>query len=313
MRVLILALVLCARAAAAMRVALTGASGYVGCEIAHQLVEAGHSVLALARPGGAGRVRSCVGCLHDATDDVAAGRCVLEVDLTDSDALVAFGTEALIHTAAVFQRGLADPDGEMVVPTIAMAALAARACAAAAQDGRAVRLVHTSSMAAVRGAGQPVGPAGAYTSTDVNTVSRRDGPGMEPYQFAKTAADAVAARLSAELRVELVTLCSSMIFVPFQHSKCACGADGLERAAISLLQHIGMGPTQTKHAMRGWGKIGMGSLGPTQIEICNIRSTYIVAPHPFARGRGSGGGAPIKIRKKPAAGVGGSGGGSQGW
>ena len=207
-----LALGWCARPGAGLRVALTGASGYVGSEIAHQLAEAGHPLLACVRPGGAARVRAQLATVP------AELLAVAEVDLTDAlalgGALNAFNAGALIHTAAVFRRGLADPGAQMVRPTIAMAEAAVRACAAARVGGRCVALVHTSSMAAVRGPGQAPGPTGAFTSADRNTVSRADGCGMEPYQFAKAEADARACALAAELGVPLCTLCPSMVFGP---------------------------------------------------------------------------------------------------
>lgn len=196
--------------ATTMRVALTGASGFVGGEVAHALAEAGHPVLACVRPGSAARVRELLCALSDELLTVT------EVQLSEANALATaltgFGADALIHTAAVFQRDLHDPEGQVVRPTIAMAEAAVRACAAAQAGGRRTALVHTSSLAAVRGPGQRPGPSGAFSSADRNRVSRRDGAGMEPYQFAKAAADERACALAAELGVPLCTLCPSMVF-----------------------------------------------------------------------------------------------------
>src|SRR5690349_17221784 len=56
------------------RVAITGSTGYLGRSLSRALVDRGHTVLALARPGGAPRVEP--------------GAQALELDVFDEDALV---------------------------------------------------------------------------------------------------------------------------------------------------------------------------------------------------------------------------------
>ena len=74
----------------------------------------------------------------------------------------------------------------------------------------------TSSMAAVRGAGQA--PKGAcYTVQDWNTASQRNGPGFEPYQFSKMESERVGWALAEHVDVEMVALCPPMIFGPPRH------------------------------------------------------------------------------------------------
>jgi nucleoside-diphosphate-sugar epimerase len=101
---------------------------------------------------------------------------------------------------------------ELVVPNIALAEQLVRACAAAG-----ARLVLTSSMAAVRGTRQPLaGGATAYTAADWNAISRRDGPGFEPYQYSKMESERRAWELARELSDEsmLVSLCPPMLLGP---------------------------------------------------------------------------------------------------
>jgi nucleoside-diphosphate-sugar epimerase len=51
------------------------------------------------------------------------------------------------------------------------------------------RVVVTSSTAALRGPGDRPARGGLYSEEDWNESSRPDGPGMEAYQYAKTAAE----------------------------------------------------------------------------------------------------------------------------
>jgi len=190
--------------ATALRIAVTGANGYLGNEVVWLAAEQGHTVRAVLRrrsgctlPTGV-EVMKC----EDLSDAVSARE-------------AADGVDAVIHTASVFRR-CNDWENELVAPNIALAEQMVCACAAAG-----ARLVLTSSMAAVRGSGQaPTGGRSWYTSNDWNTVSRRDGAGFEPYQFSKAESERRAWALSKEVGGELVTLCPSMIFGPPRSPSC---------------------------------------------------------------------------------------------
>ncbi|KAL1522998.1 hypothetical protein AB1Y20_017961 [Prymnesium parvum] len=193
--------------AAPTRLAVTGASGYLGAEIVWQAVAQGHSVTAIVRDAAA------------AARVLPRGTRLLPMaDLTEAAAAAraAEGVDAVIHTASVFRR-CADMEAELVLPNLRMAEAMARACAASG-----ARLVLTSSMAAVRGATQPPRDGVAYTVDDWNRVSRRSGGGMEAYQYSKMASERRAREMAAELGVELVCLCPSMILGPPRDAASSC-------------------------------------------------------------------------------------------
>jgi len=200
----VLAFGLLAAESAALRIAVTGANGYLGNEVVWRAAEQGHTVRAV--------LRSRTGCVLPSGVEV-----FLVDDLTDAvmARAAADGVDAVIHTASVFRR-CDEWENELVRPNIALAETMVCACAASG-----ARLVLTSSMAAVRGGGQvPTCGRAWYASDDWNSVSRRDGPGFEPYQFSKMESERRAWALSKEIGGELVTLCPSLIFGPPRSSSC---------------------------------------------------------------------------------------------
>ena len=82
-----------------MRVLVTGAGGFIGSHVAHELVSAGHEVHAVVRPGGT-RMR-----LTDIRDRLS----FLELDLADtsaaSGALSSLRPDALVHLAWYAEPG----------------------------------------------------------------------------------------------------------------------------------------------------------------------------------------------------------------
>ena len=186
-----------------LRLAVTGANGYLGCEVAWQAVAQGHTVRAVVRSGSQPHhLPECeVMRVDDLTDAVSARE-------------AADGVDAVIHTASVFQR-CDDMEEELVKPNIALAEQMICACAASG-----ARLVLTSSMAAVRGAKQPPAFGDCYCADDWNTVSRRDGPGFEPYQYSKAESERRAWQIGRQVGAEMVSLCPSMIFGPPRDPAC---------------------------------------------------------------------------------------------
>lgn len=188
--------------AAGLNIAVTGAHGYLGAEICWQAAAEGHSVRAVGRGSGFATLLppSC-DCmdLDDLTDPVMARQ-------------AADGMDVVIHTAGVFRK-VDNMESELVSVNIELVEQMVCACAAATQTGGA-RLVLTSSMAAVRGEGQPPSNGGWYTSRDWNTISMRDGPGFAPYQYSKMASERRAMELASEVGLELVCLCPGMILGP---------------------------------------------------------------------------------------------------
>ncbi|MEM6288747.1 MAG: NAD-dependent epimerase/dehydratase family protein, partial [Bacteroidota bacterium] len=82
-----------------MRVALTGAAGFIGGHLAGALAERGHGVRAVIRPG------------HDDVPLLRLGAEVSCADVRDADALAtAFaGCDAVVHLAALTTRRRAAP------------------------------------------------------------------------------------------------------------------------------------------------------------------------------------------------------------
>lgn len=191
-------------AALGLRLAVTGATGFLGSEVAWQAVAQGHTVRAVVRTGSQ---------THHLPDECE----VMAVDdLTDAVSAreAADGVDAVIHTASVFRR-CDNMEEELVKPNILLAEQMICACAASG-----ARLVLTSSMAAVRGAKQPPAFGDCYCADDWNTVSRRDGPGFEPYQYSKAESERRAWHIGRQVGAEIVALCPSMIFGPPRDPAC---------------------------------------------------------------------------------------------
>ena len=187
------------------RIAVTGAAGYLGAETVWQACAQGHSVRAVLRrhPSTLRLPPEAEVVVVDDLADMATARESAE------------GVDAVIHTASVF-RQCADMETELVQPNIALAEAMVCACAASG-----ARLVLTSSMAAVRGAGQLPGEGRSwYTPSDWNSVSRREGPRFEPYQWSKMHSERRAWELAREVGLEMTALCPSMIFGPPRDTSC---------------------------------------------------------------------------------------------
>jgi nucleoside-diphosphate-sugar epimerase len=184
--------------AAALRIGVTGAHGFLGNEVVWQAAVQGHQVRAIVRDAASAR------SLLPPDVEIFEAK-----DLTDpgAAAAAAAGLGAVIHTASVFRR-CENMETELVQPNIVLVENMVKACASAG-----ARLVLTSSMAAIRGAGQE--PKGAcFTTADWNTASRRDGAGFEPYQYSKMESERVGWELAKECGVEMVSLCPPVSLFP---------------------------------------------------------------------------------------------------
>jgi nucleoside-diphosphate-sugar epimerase len=113
-----------------MRYALTGATGFVGGEVARQLRAAGHEVLALVRdPGRASQLTGV---------ELIAG------DLDDTDALrrLCAGTDGLFHIAGWYKLGSREPEQGRRVNVEGT-----RTVLTAAREAGVPRVVYTSTLA----------------------------------------------------------------------------------------------------------------------------------------------------------------------
>mmetsp|Transcript_6459 Transcript_6459/g.13244 ORF Transcript_6459/g.13244 Transcript_6459/m.13244 type:complete len:378 (+) Transcript_6459:58-1191(+) len=210
------------------RALVTGAAGYIGRELCCQLLEDGWHVTAGVRDLNSSRART----LATLASDLAAAKDLrfrmIPLDLLDGPAIAdAFGEEtptAVFHVASVFQR-CTDPMSEMVEPNIATTEAIVRACAAAS-----VRplLVLTSSMAAVRGPGQPLREGrSSYDHHDVNTVSTPERGWGFAYQYSKRESERRAWTLARELGLQLVALCPSMVLGPERRWPATIGRESV--------------------------------------------------------------------------------------
>lgn len=120
-----------------MRVALTGATGFLGLALAERLRAEGHAVAALARGRSAPAAREALAAL---------GCRLVEGDVTRPESLppLVQGADLVVHSAAVigYRRRL-------VAPMQAVNVEGTRHVLAAARAAGAGRLVHVSSIAAV--------------------------------------------------------------------------------------------------------------------------------------------------------------------
>ena len=198
-------------------VVVTGANGYLGTEIVHQLIAAGHRVTAVTRKierASHLQILSTEGtCCNVVECNIAVERDSFESILRDCEA------EVIINTAAVFRKSCKSYETELVKPTIAIVENVLWACKS---NKKVRRIVHTSSMASVRDPRQEPSNGKYYTSEDWNTMSSRDGPWPEPYQFAKTESERVLMNLGGQINeLDIIALCPSMIYGPPRDTKAA--------------------------------------------------------------------------------------------
>ena len=144
-----------------MRVAVTGATGFLGSHTVAALLAAGHEVRLLVRSPA--KVPKALAPFGVSVPEEH----VLEGDVLDPDSVAAVleGCDALIHAAAVYSLKLKDAD-EIVRVNVSSTVIALDAAIAAGLDP----IVHVSSFVALLpGPGEPVGndvsvgsPMGAY-------------------------------------------------------------------------------------------------------------------------------------------------------
>jgi nucleoside-diphosphate-sugar epimerase len=193
---------------------VTGANGYLGREIVHELLREGtdNPVICLVRSTRVATEQNywsarsnCVLVMpYDMLDGGATLTRALEsIGTTDDDK-----DSCLYHVASVFgptenhqQTALDNVEGTVNVVT-------------ALANVKNCRLVLTSSMAAVRGTGQPPSNGDCYTNLDWNTMSILGTNWGASYQWGKAESERRAWECSKELGVAMTAMCPSFIFGP---------------------------------------------------------------------------------------------------
>ena len=165
------------------------------------------------------QVRSAVPPAHLLQRQAHAGSAQLEI-LTGVDVArpgglgnAMAGCEIVIHAASPFPKRLVDErEAEEVIASCVHGT--ENAMRGALAHG-ARKVVITSSMAAVRGAADaPGGGRPFFDYRDWNKSSEPTGPGMQPYQYAKTKAEELAFAFGDEHSLEVVSVLPTCILGP---------------------------------------------------------------------------------------------------
>ncbi|GIL77153.1 hypothetical protein Vretimale_3165 [Volvox reticuliferus] len=203
-------------------VLLTGVTGYVGSELARQLLEARAHLRCPVRC----RLNSPrLSSLKRAFDTLPGTITFVDADIRSEDAIaqVAAGCEYVFHVASPFLITAEDPSRDIVAPAVEGTASVLRG--AARHKGNPLkRVVVTSSVCAIHdcnakqepraGSGRP------YTEEDWNEVSTVE---AEPYWVSKVEAERIAWRLADELGLELVTVLPNFVMGPVVAPEAANG------------------------------------------------------------------------------------------
>jgi len=191
---------------------VTGAGGFLGRAIIGELLDEGE----VSDGGVCALVRASAVSAEQAHWDGTFGSGsvqVLPYDMLDgggslSAALRSFPGCILYHAASSF--GPSEDHVQRALDNVRGTEDAMRA----ASECDVGRVVFTSSMAAVRGTGQPPKNGRHYTADDWNTVSELGTNWGSSYQYSKMRSEQRARELAEELGVELSAVCPAFVFGP---------------------------------------------------------------------------------------------------
>ena len=262
-----------------MKVAITGASGFVGSHCLAAAVAAGHEVRAVIRNPAKARAAAILHGLNPDDIDVTLA------DLTDHDALLASleGVDTLIHAGAVFSL---DPRDARRMRTVNPAST--RVLLDGAAERGLARVVHVSSMG-VYGADR--------NRVDLNTPT---GPECGAYTGSKIEADEIAVA-HQEAGQPVVIVCPGGIIGPRDPSpelsdSMAPVLDGLRRSVVPLPKGACFGMVD----VRDVADVCVGSLTTGSGPARHLLAGHLVGPADLLRLSAHLTGRPVRIVGFPA-------------
>ena len=174
-----------------MRIAITGASGFIGQNLCRHLHSRGHEVVALIR--------------SPAPDLEADGIGAQIGDVTDAASMVPGfqGADAVIHLAAFFNRPGATPDEYRAVNVEG-----ARNVATAARNCGARRLIHCSTVGVALGGPAPHSESSPYAP-----------PAWDPYESTKAEGERAVLDFSKQTGFPVVVVRPAQVYGPGDVSK----------------------------------------------------------------------------------------------
>lgn len=199
-----------------MKMFITGATGFVGSAVARQLLQAGHSVRALVRPGSD---RKCVADLNIE---------YVEGDLSQSLAAAMQGCEGVFHVAADYRLWAPDP-----APLYQTNVEGTRNVLASAREAGVRRVVYTSSVATL-GLPKAGGPGDEATPVSLDDM-------IGHYKRSKYQAEEVAREFAAGQALDVVTVNPSAPIGPRDHKPTPTGRMVLDAAAGRMPAYVDTG------------------------------------------------------------------------
>ena len=199
-----------------MKFFITGATGFVGSAVARQLLAAGHSVRALARPNSD---RSCLQGL-----DIE----IVEGDLQNSLTEAMNGCDGVYHVAADYRLWAPDPS-ELYATNVE----GTRNVLACAQQAGIKRVVYTSSVATL-GLPKTGGPGDEDTPVSLEDM-------IGHYKRSKFQAEEVAREFAVIKGLDVVIVNPSAPIGPRDHKPTPTGRTVLDAAAGKMPAYVDTG------------------------------------------------------------------------